>query len=116
MLSKKHWKAWTSEHRGKVSFPTRREAFKVAMIMRWRHRSLKLSLQPYRCTWVDRPTPRKGGPPHWHLGNRKRHPFKRPRKFILNQTVWRYYRVRRAWRIRRGTAQYPPPPRERTPR
>ena len=107
-LTKKQWKDWVHGHRGKVRFGTRREAWKVAMRMRWRERSLKLRLQPYRCTWVDRPSPRKGGPPHWHLGNRNRHPFRRPRRFILKQTLWRYYRVRLAWRVRRGTAQYPP--------
>jgi hypothetical protein len=112
-LSKKQWKSWAHGHRGKVRFATRREALKVAMRMRWRHRSLKLRLQAYRCTWVDHPSPRKGGAPHWHLGNSKRHPFRKPHRFILKHTLWRYYRVRLAWRVWRGTAQHPPPPRMR---
>jgi hypothetical protein len=113
MISQKQWRIWVSQHRGKVSFPTRRAAFRVAMKMRWHHRSLKLRLQPYRCTWVDRPAPRRGGPPHWHLGNSKLRPFARLRRFILKHTLWRYYRARLAWRVWRGTARYPPPPRER---
>ncbi len=113
MLSKKQRKKWAREHRSKISFATRRDAFRVAMKMRWRDRSLKLTLQPYRCTWIDRPSPRKGGPPHWHLGNSKRRPFARPRRFILKHTLWRYYRVRLAYRVWRETAKRPPTPRER---